>query len=134
MSLEQDTINAEPLLSFTVRKMEWKMEQDAQKNWTLMLIFFVLVAFITLTWIRAFFFHYLRQGTASLEYYYFVLHGHKKRRCFWSKRWLSTYYILMKIEIKFTFPCNKQLKYVFYDLHISFYLNFSTLVKLGQSS
>lgn len=33
-------------------------------------------------------FHYLRQGTASLEHCYFTSEGYKKRRCFISKRWL----------------------------------------------
>ena len=60
----------------------------------------VLIAFIMLIWIRAFpelfqyvLFHYLCQGTASLEDCYFVLEGHRKRRCFLSTRWLNSIFL-----------------------------------------
>ena len=81
MSLEQDNkCGASSLLHCTKNGM--KNGTGCSKKLNINADFFCLGCIHNVNMNQSFFFHYLRQGTASLEYYYFVLHGHKKRRCF----------------------------------------------------
>ena len=121
MILERETTTAElmltnlahqPLLSFTLWKTAWSPE--IQWSWMFRKAchdcwFFCLVCihFVSMNQSLYLFFQYLCQGAASLECYYFVLEGHKKRRCFLSKRRRNGIYLRVSILNSLALLINK---------------------------
>ena len=107
MILEREATTAElllkklaqqPLLFFAV----WKtaLRREIQWNWMFWKArhacwFFCLgcIHYGNMNQVLYLLFHYVRQGTASLEDCYFVSHVRKKHRCILSKCWLNSTFL-----------------------------------------